>query len=158
MCVMLILCSIRTIVVVIFAIVIVITNLIFTSIHINNIIILAVVIIMATLISNSVLQAFAPVLLGTCAVMSLANILGTVALAPLLGISPDMALAATMRCVTIPMALPTYAVLCEASGGENNVAFVALCAGAACGVAAKFESGRPALLRVDQGPLVFKTL
>ena len=33
------------------------------------------------------------------------------------------------RCVTIPMALPTYARLCEESGAENNVALVALCAG-----------------------------
>ena len=33
------------------------------------------------------------------------------------------------RCVTIPMALPTYDRLCQASGAENNVALVALCAG-----------------------------
>jgi len=75
------------------------------------------------------IQAFGPVLLGTCAVMSLVNILSTVALAPMLGISPDMTLAATVRCVTIPMALPTYAMLCEADGREGNIAFVALCAG-----------------------------
>merc|ERR1711948_150969 len=31
--------------------------------------------------------------------------------------------------VTVPMALPTYARLCEASCSEGNVAFVALCAG-----------------------------
>ena len=36
---------------------------------------------------------------------------------------------AVARCVTIPMALPTYARLCEESGAENNVALVALCAG-----------------------------
>ena len=35
-----------------------------------------------------------------------------------------------VRCVTIPMALPTFSRLCEASGAENNVALVALCAGA----------------------------
>ena len=31
------------------------------------------------------------------------------------------------------MALPTYARLCDASGAENNVALVALCAGRAGG-------------------------
>jgi len=75
------------------------------------------------------IQAFGPVLLATAVIMSLANIVGTAALAPALGVSPELTLAATMRCVTIPMALPTYARLCESSGSEGNVAFVALCAG-----------------------------
>lgn len=69
------------------------------------------------------------VLFVSCAVVSLSNILGTVVVGPLLGVSPDVTLAATMRCVTIPMALPTYDRLCQASGAENNVALVALCAG-----------------------------
>eukprot|EP00435_Cladocopium_sp_Y103_P045905 s256_g13.t1 len=69
------------------------------------------------------------VLFISSAVVSLSNILGTVMAGPLLGISPEVTLAATMRCVTIPMALPTYDRLCQASGAENNVALVALCAG-----------------------------
>lgn len=73
--------------------------------------------------------AFAPVLLGTCATMSLANILSSAAIAPRLGVSPDMALASTMRCVTIPLALPSYSRLCETNGSDKHVAFVALCAG-----------------------------
>ncbi|CAK9109165.1 Plastidal glycolate/glycerate translocator 1 [Durusdinium trenchii] len=73
--------------------------------------------------------ALSKVLFLSCAVVSLSNIVGTVVMGPLLGISPEVTLAATMRCVTIPMALPTYARLCEESGAENNVALVALCAG-----------------------------
>ncbi|CAJ1386488.1 unnamed protein product [Effrenium voratum] len=73
--------------------------------------------------------ALSRVLFVTCAVVSLGNILGTVAAGPALGVSPEVTLAATMRCVTIPMALPTFSRLCEASGAENNVALVALCAG-----------------------------
>lgn len=75
------------------------------------------------------IRALSPLLLGTCAAVSLANILGTVAAAPLLGVSPEVSLAATMRCVTIPMALPTHSMLCDAAGMEANVGYVALCAG-----------------------------
>jgi len=69
------------------------------------------------------------VLFISCTMVSLGNILGTVIVGPILGISPEVTLAATMRCVTIPMALPTYDRLCLCSGAENNVALVALCAG-----------------------------
>jgi len=78
---------------------------------------------------RSRVQTLGPALLGTTFIMSLANILGTVAVAPMLGISPELSLASTVRCVTVPMALPTYARLCEVSGMEGNVAFVALSAG-----------------------------
>lgn len=71
---------------------------------------------------------YSVVLVGSCAIVSLANILGTVAFGPLLGISPEVSLAATMRCVTIPMGLPTYARLCEADHAEGNLAVMALCA------------------------------
>lgn len=66
---------------------------------------------------------------GCCTVVSLVNILGTVAVAPYLGVSPSTSIAATMRCVTIPMGLPTYSRLCSEEGVEGNVALVALCAG-----------------------------
>ncbi|CAE7265598.1 PLGG1 [Symbiodinium natans] len=75
------------------------------------------------------IASLSKVLFLTCGAVSLCNVLGTAAAGPLLGVSPDVTLAATMRCVTIPMALPTYARLCEVSGAENNVALVALCAG-----------------------------
>ncbi|CAE7533533.1 PLGG1 [Symbiodinium sp. CCMP2592] len=78
---------------------------------------------------RSRIAALSRVLFLTCGVVSLCNVLGTVVAGPLLGVSPEVTLAATMRCVTIPMALPTYARLCDASGAENNVALVALCAG-----------------------------
>eukprot|EP00439_Symbiodinium_sp_Y106_P078091 s101_g16.t3 len=78
---------------------------------------------------RSRIAALSRVLFLTCSAVSLCNILGTVVAGPLLGVSPEVTLAATMRCVTIPMALPTYARLCDASGAENNVALVALCAG-----------------------------
>ncbi|OLP86234.1 Plastidal glycolate/glycerate translocator 1, chloroplastic [Symbiodinium microadriaticum] len=78
---------------------------------------------------RSRIAALSRVLFLTCGAVSLCNVLGTVIAGPLLGVSPEVTLAATMRCVTIPMALPTYARLCDASGAENNVALVALCAG-----------------------------
>lgn len=75
------------------------------------------------------IRVLGPALLGTCAFVSLVNILGTAAIAPMLGISPEATLAATVRCVTVPMAVPTHARLCEEAGSAENVAFVALCAG-----------------------------
>jgi len=70
-------------------------------------------------------------LLGCCALASLVNILGTAAVAPWMNISPEVALAATMRCVTVPMALPSYDRLMSAADGtEGNVGLIALCAGA----------------------------
>merc|ERR1712032_1341163 len=67
-------------------------------------------------------------LVGCCAVAALVNILSTVAVAPYLGISSDVSIAATMRCVTIPIGLPTYERLCRADGREGNVSLMALCA------------------------------
>lgn len=75
------------------------------------------------------IRAFGPALLGTCTLVSLFNIVGTVAAAPWLGCSQEVALASTMRCVTIPMALPAHDRLCEAAGTQSGVALVALCAG-----------------------------
>ncbi|CAE7600287.1 PLGG1, partial [Symbiodinium necroappetens] len=71
---------------------------------------------------RSRIAALSRVLFLTCGAVSLCNVLGTVIAGPLLGVSPEVTLSATMRCVTIPMALPTYARLCDASGAENNVA------------------------------------
>jgi len=72
---------------------------------------------------------YGPVLLGTCAVMSLANILAMACVGPMLNISPEALLASFVRCVTIPMAVPTYGTLCKTDNVEGNVALVALCAG-----------------------------
>merc|ERR1711933_431041 len=46
----------------------------------------------------------------------------------LMGISPEVSLAATMRCVTIPMAIPAYDRLVAADGSEPHSALMALCA------------------------------
>merc|ERR1719384_763196 len=67
------------------------------------------------------IRVLGPALLGTCAFVSLVNILGTAAVAPMLGISPEATLAATVRCVTVPMAVPTYSRLCEDAKCEENV-------------------------------------
>eukprot|EP00927_Polykrikos_kofoidii_P033735 TRINITY_DN28565_c0_g1_i1.p1 TRINITY_DN28565_c0_g1~~TRINITY_DN28565_c0_g1_i1.p1 ORF type:complete len:640 (-),score=86.57 TRINITY_DN28565_c0_g1_i1:84-1904(-) len=70
--------------------------------------------------------ALGPLLLGTCLLASLANVVGTAGIGHLLGVTPELTLAATLRCVTVPIALPTYDVLCAADRGAGNVALVAL--------------------------------
>lgn len=71
--------------------------------------------------------AFGGALLGTCAVVSLVNILATAAVAPLVGISPEITFAAMMRCITVPIALPIYDRICERSGTDGNQALVGVC-------------------------------
>eukprot|EP00929_Paragymnodinium_shiwhaense_P121054 TRINITY_DN93174_c0_g1_i1.p1 TRINITY_DN93174_c0_g1~~TRINITY_DN93174_c0_g1_i1.p1 ORF type:complete len:525 (-),score=54.52 TRINITY_DN93174_c0_g1_i1:260-1834(-) len=76
------------------------------------------------------IQALGPLLLASCATMSLVNILATVAIGPALGLSPESSLAATLRCVTVPIAVPTYGALLESDGhAAGNIALVALSAG-----------------------------
>lgn len=92
------------------------------------------------------IAALSGVLLGSCVIASLANIVGTAALGSALGLSPIVLLASTMRCVTIPMALPTYSFLCKESGMEGDLALVALCAGVTGFVG--FSFSRPLLSSV----------
>lgn len=78
---------------------------------------------------RSRIRALGAVLVGGCTLMSLFHILSAAAVAPHLGLSPEVALAGTIRCVTVPMALPIYARLCESADMQGNVALVALSAG-----------------------------
>eukprot|EP00928_Gymnodinium_smaydae_P030889 TRINITY_DN22837_c0_g1_i1.p1 TRINITY_DN22837_c0_g1~~TRINITY_DN22837_c0_g1_i1.p1 ORF type:complete len:591 (-),score=93.47 TRINITY_DN22837_c0_g1_i1:29-1801(-) len=78
---------------------------------------------------RSRIRAYGLILFACCSLTSLANILGTAALAPTLGISPSTTLAATVRCVTVPMGLPCYSRLSETAGTDFNVGLMALCAG-----------------------------
>jgi len=75
------------------------------------------------------IQKYGTILLAASAASSLANILSTVAVAPLMGISTSTSLAATVRCVTVPMGLPCYEQLCHAEGIDFNIGLLALCAG-----------------------------
>lgn len=68
-------------------------------------------------------------LVVTCAFFSLANILSTVAVGPALGMSPEVTLGSTVRCITVPMGIPIYKRLCDEAGVEGNFGVMALATG-----------------------------